>query len=53
MLVPTTSNTNGGQVIGGVPWPPQPGRLDNLATHAAYAQQSNALLSAGLFGVRT
>ena len=51
-FVPVTSPTNGGQVIGGVPWPPQTRRPGDPATHAEYARQSNALLSTGVIGVR-
>lgn len=51
-FVLSTSDTNGGQIIGGVPWPSQSDRVPSPADRANYAQQVNELLNANYFVVR-
>jgi hypothetical protein len=51
-VFPTTSITNGGQVVGGVPWPvPRYANPDDPATQEAYGRQSVILLSTAVVAV--
>ena len=51
-VFPTTSITNGGQVVGGVPWPvPRYANPEDPATQEAYERQSAILLSTAVVAV--